>query len=238
MRILLINGSPKCERSHSYMVAKSFVDGMMQQEDCKLKELTLAKMHLEHCRGCFVCWKVTPGKCAIRDDMDIIMEEILAADVVVLSFPLYCFSVSSLVATVIDRLLPMKEPYNGRAASPENINIMNFRYDLSQKKLVVVSSCAHATTDYVFEPVTRQFELFFGEGRFTTIYSPQGEILLLDQMKAILAKYLEGIKRAGVEFARDGALCEATHKAVNSPLIPPRALEKMMTGYWEGFRHE
>ncbi len=238
MKVLLINGSLRGEKSHSLMVARKFTEGIREAAAADIRELHLGNMRIEHCTGCFCCWKVTPGQCAIRDDMDIIREAVLESDIIIFCFPLYFFGVPSKMKAVLDRLLPFKLPYDGRLAVPGDINIMDFRQGFSQKKLVLVSSCAHASTDIVYEPVLRQFDLAWGEGTYERIFCPQGEILMLDQMKHILAAYLDKVKQAGMEIATEGRVSEDTVKKVNSPLIPVRAVKKMMTGYWEDYPQE
>ena len=235
MKTLIINGSLKGESSHSMMVAEKFAEGLNISAAGETRVIELGNMNIEHCRGCFACWKVTPGRCAIRDDMDIIKDAILESDVVILSFPLYFFGMSSKMTTMLNRLLPLKMPYKGKLATKENPVIMDFRYDLSHKKLVLVSSCAHASTDMVYDAVTTQFDMICGKDNYTTVFTPQGEILMLDKMKPILNAYLEKVKKAGEEFGREGKLCEETHRNVCAPLIPVRAVEKMMTGYWEEY---
>ena len=61
---------------------------------------------------------------------------------------------------------------------------------------------------------------------------------MLPQMKPILNNYLGKVKTAGAELARDGRISEETVKKVNAPLIPVRAVEKMMTGFWEDYPQE
>lgn len=238
MKVLLINGSLQGEKSHSLMVARKFIEGICESKDAEVDELHLGKMKIEHCTGCFCCWKVTPGQCTIKDDMEIVRKKMLESDVIILSFPLYFFGVASKMKTLMDRLLPFKLPYDGRLATPENINIMDFRYDFSNKKLVLISSCAHASTDIVYESVTKQFDLAWGIGKYETVFCPQGEILMLDQMKPILNKYLGNVKLAGSELANEGHISEETHKKVCAPLIPVRAVEKMMSGFWEDYPQE
>ena len=181
------------------------------------------------------CWKVTPGQCVIRDDMDIIRDKIMESDNIILSFPLYFFGVSSKMKTMLDRLLPFKMPYKGRHATEDNLLIMDYRYDFSDKRLILVSSCAHSSTDIVYDSVTREFDMICGKDNYTKVFCPQGEILELDQMKPILNKYLNGIEDAGKEFGINRKLSEETARKVCAPLIPVRAVEKMMTGYWENY---
>ena len=235
MKTLIINGSLRNDNSRSMMVARKFVEGISNSTGSEVEVIELSKVNIEHCVGCFCCWKVTPGKCAIRDDMDMIREKILESDVVVLAFPLYFFGVSSKMKTLIDRLLPFKFPYNGRLATEDNITILDFRPEIENKKFVIVSACAHASTDYVFEGVKAQFDLTFGPGNYTSIFCAQGEILKLEQMQPIVNAYLTKVSKAGEEFGTEGKLSPETHKKICAPIVPPRAVEKMMTGYWQSF---
>ncbi len=235
MKTLIINGSLKGEASHSYMVASRFARGIETTADAQTEVIELKNMNISHCVGCFGCWKVTPGQCVIRDDMDIIRDKIMESDNIILSFPLYFFGVSSKMKTMLDRLLPFKMPYKGRHATEDNLLIMDCRYDFSDKRLILVSSCAHSSTDIVYDSVTREFDMICGKDNYTKVFCPQGEILELDQMKPILNKYLNGIEDAGKEFGINRKLSEETARKVCAPLIPVRAVEKMMTGYWENY---
>lgn len=235
MKTLIINGSLKGEASHSYMVASRFARGIEATADAQTEVIELKNMNISHCVGCFGCWKVTPGQCVIRDDMDIIRDKIMESDNIILSFPLHFFGVSSKMKTMLDRLLPFKMPYKGRHATEDNLLIMDYRYDFSDKRLILVSSCAHSSTDIVYDSVTREFDMICGKDNYTKVFCPQGEILELDQMKPILNKYLNGIEDAGKEFGINRKLSEETARKVCAPLIPVRAVEKMMTGYWENY---
>ena len=235
MKTLIINGSLKGKASHSYMVASRFARGIEATADAQTEVIELKNMNISHCVGCFGCWKVTPGQCVIRDDMDIIRDKIMESDNIILSFPLYFFGVSSKMKTMLDRLLPFKMPYKGRHATEDNLLIMDYRYDFSDKRLILVSSCAHSSTDIVYDSVTREFDMICGKDNYTKVFCPQGEILELDQMKPILNKYLNGIEDAGKEFGINRKLSEETARKVCAPLIPVRAVEKMMTGYWENY---
>lgn len=235
MKTLIINGSLKGEASHSYMVASRFARGIEATADAQTEVIELKNMNISHCVGCFGCWKVTPGQCVIRDDMDIIRDKIMESDNIILSFPLYFFGVSSKMKTMLDRLLPFKMPYKGRHATEDNLLIMDYRYDFSDKRLILVSSCAHSSTDIVYDSVIREFDMICGKNNYTKVFCPQGEILELDQMKPILNKYLNGIEDAGKEFGINRKLSEETARKVCAPLIPVRAVEKMMTGYWKNY---
>lgn len=82
MNILAINGSPKGERSNSWQLAKAFLEGMGENGAAlEIQELTVSRMNIRPCLGCFSCWSKTPGQCCISDDMQQVIEKLLWADV-------------------------------------------------------------------------------------------------------------------------------------------------------------
>ena len=105
MNILVLNGSPKGERSNTLKLAKAFLEGFTQTQSADTEIVDIYKLNIRECLGCFACWSKTPGKCAITDDMTDVLQKILRADVVVWSFPLYYFSLPSRLKMVIGRRL-------------------------------------------------------------------------------------------------------------------------------------
>ena len=107
MRILLINGSPKGKASNSVRLANAFIEGFRAETEKSneviTEELNLASLKIASCKGCFSCWKNTPGECCIKDDMPSIIEKELEADLIVWSFPLYYFNVPGMLKNLIDR---------------------------------------------------------------------------------------------------------------------------------------
>ena len=94
MKILLINGSPKGQRSNSLRLATSFIDGVRSEreesgETVTVEELHIASMNISSCKGCFACWQKTPGICCIKDDMQMVLDRIICSNLIVWSFPLY-----------------------------------------------------------------------------------------------------------------------------------------------------
>ena len=46
MNILVINGSPRMERSNSLRMTRAFLEGLAKTCDTQVEELTVAKMHI------------------------------------------------------------------------------------------------------------------------------------------------------------------------------------------------
>ena len=116
MNVLLINGSPKGKNSNSLKLAYSFIEGLKSEyanngKEISIEELHVASMNIDACKGCFTCWKKTPGICCIKDDMQTVIDKQLEADIILWSFPLYYFNVPGILKNLIDRQLPMSLPF-------------------------------------------------------------------------------------------------------------------------------
>ena len=90
MNVLVINGSPKGERSNTMKLVRAFLDGAGCGD---AKTIDVTNINIEPCTGCFSCWNKTPGTCVIRDEMSEVLAGLIAADIIVWAFPLYYFSV-------------------------------------------------------------------------------------------------------------------------------------------------
>ncbi len=148
MNILLINGSPKGSKSNTYRLTTAFLDGIKQErQDICMKELSVSSMNIKPCLGCFSCWNRTPGHCCIQDDMPQVIEDILWADITIWSFPLYYFTVPGSLKNLIDRQLPMLLPFMEEREGQIGNGNHPYRYDMSGKSTVVISTCGFYTAE-------------------------------------------------------------------------------------------
>ncbi len=97
MSILVLNGSPKAEKSNTMRLTNNFLEGAGWKE---IEIIHLVNKEIRNCTGCFSCWNKTPGKCVIKDDMSEILEKIISADTIIWSFPLYYYNVPGIMGTV------------------------------------------------------------------------------------------------------------------------------------------
>ena len=102
MKVLAIIGSPR-KTGNSYKVTKRLEEKMKELGDVEFDYLFLQDAHLEPCRGCFTCIAKGEDLCPIKDDRDKILEQMLAADGLVLVSPAYFCNVTSLMKNFIDR---------------------------------------------------------------------------------------------------------------------------------------
>ena len=106
MKIFVLNGSPKREHSDTMRITRAFLDGMNETEPQAVHTIHVIDKHIEYCTGCFSCMR-NGGSCIHNDDMKAILEEILNSDLLLLSFPLYCYGMPASLKALMDRTLPL-----------------------------------------------------------------------------------------------------------------------------------
>lgn len=73
--------------------------------------LTLRKMDLKPCIGCFNCWLKTPGACVSADDHGAYLRAYVGADLAVFASPLRMGFTTAVLKTATDKILPILLPY-------------------------------------------------------------------------------------------------------------------------------
>ena len=100
-KILVITGSPR-KKGNSFAMTEAFVNAA-QAMGHSVKRFDAAMMKLGGCHACETCYK-TGKACSFDDDFNIIAPEILEADAIVFSMPVYWYSIPSQIKAVIDRI--------------------------------------------------------------------------------------------------------------------------------------
>ena len=90
--------------SNSDMLADKFVEGAMTAGN-EVEKIELKDKDIRFCKGCMACQKL--GRCAIKDDVNGIMQKVLNADVVCWATPIYYYEMSGQMKTLIDRMNAM-----------------------------------------------------------------------------------------------------------------------------------
>ena len=224
MNVLVINGSPKTENSNSMKLTRSFLNGAGYDAEI----MHVYQLEIKPCLGCYACWKKTPGQCVIKDDMAKILDKIIAADVIIWSFPLYYFSLPGALKNLIDRQLPLNLPFmsdrNAGGSHPP-------RYDLSRKRYVLISTCGFWKSEGNYDGVTTMFDHIYGEGNYSKIFCGQGELFRVPELKARTDAYLDIVLRAGAEFSK-GEIAPDTQKKLSEPLYAREVFERMADASW------
>ena len=236
MKILVINGSPKGSRSNTYKLTKAFLAGMEERfkvthEIFEVEEIQVNQQDIKPCLGCFSCWSKTPGVCCIQDDMREVIQKLLWADVTIWSFPLYYFTVPGGLKNLIDRQLPMVEPFMVENEAQIGNGSHPSRYDMSNKKTVVISTCGFYTAQGNYDGVCSLFDHVCGKDEYTTVFCGQGELFRGPDLSKRTDEYLGYVQEAGKEYAA-GEILPKTREKLNQLLYPREIFEKWADMSW------
>lgn len=104
MKNILIITSSYRKNSNSNQLAEHFKQGA-EESGNQVEVIDLSKKQISFCRGCMACQKIQ--KCVIKDDAVEIAEKMLNSDVLVFVTPIYYYSVSGQLKTMLDRANPL-----------------------------------------------------------------------------------------------------------------------------------
>ena len=98
-KVIIITTSMR-NNSNSDILAKSFMAGVKDSGN-SVELITLKNKQIAFCKGCLACGKTK--RCVIKDDAIEIADKMCEADVIVWATPIYYYSVSGQMKTMIDR---------------------------------------------------------------------------------------------------------------------------------------
>lgn len=106
MKIIAVNGSPR-KKGNTAAVLEHFLNGARDAgADARL--VHLYDLRFTGCRSCFACKLrdgASYGRCAVRDDLSPLLEELAGADGVVLGSPIYFGNVTGEMRSFQERWL-------------------------------------------------------------------------------------------------------------------------------------
>ncbi len=110
MKILVISSSPR-KGGNSETLCCQFATGA-RESGHDVEMISLRDRNISPCKACYGCMK--DHVCAAKDDMAGIFSKLTAADVIVLSSPVYFYSLSAQMKTLIDRCLVNHKAIHGK----------------------------------------------------------------------------------------------------------------------------
>ena len=137
--ILVLNGSPRVN-GNTRKLSEAFITRCIQR-GFDVKKYNISDMKIEECNDCGRCFE-EDAPCVQEDDFNEIANELVKADVIVFSLPVYFYSIPGKFKMFIDKLICF---YDG------NKNI-------SEKQFAIISACGAkdmATFDGVRVPLEK-----------------------------------------------------------------------------------
>jgi len=237
MKVLVVNGSPRGAGSNSFNLTQSFLEGLKsaveKKEEISIEILHVASLKINPCRGCFGCWRVTPGVCGQDDDMKMVISKMVEANVIVYCFPLYFWNVPGILKNLMDREITMFYPFMVQRKDGYGSGMHDERIPLMDKqKIVLISTCGFYSFKGNYDAVTATFGHRYGKDNFTTIFCGQGELFRHKELAVRTGAYLDCVKQAGVEFGTDGVISSETRKKLDTSLYPKDVYEAMADSRW------
>ena len=225
MKILVINGSPKRDKSDTMHITRAFVDGMNEASQNEVHTIHAVEKHIEYCTGCFSCMR-NGGDCIHRDDMRGILEEILDSDLLIWSYPLYCYGMPAPLKALLDRTLPLSSMAMHKVGDRyEHVGQRDFEH----LHYVMICGCGFPNSKHNFEPAVNQFKLCFPNNH-TIITVPESPMFNVSEAQIVTAPRLEKIKEAGKQFAESFAVSDDLMKDITLPMIPEEQYAEIVNG--------
>lgn len=201
------------------MILNPFLEGM-KEAGSDVEVFFTSMLKIGPCNADMSCWFTNPGKCAQKDDMQMLLPKIKEADVIVWASPVYYAGITGPLKILMDRQLPLYlQGAKGALAR--------------QQKAVLVSTCS-AWELSMFDPLLLQMKAIYMKPDGSSDFA--GALLrpMADGMKEMIKAgetgLVEGIfqaaREAGRQLVREGMISEELEAQVSRELMPRDAYYK------------
>jgi len=111
-KTLVISSSPRGERGHTYFYLNAFLKGL-ETDGNEVEVVSLHKLNINDCKGCWQCWLSGTGKCVYsdKDDVKELYDKLNEADLIVFAFPLYAGGIPGILKNFFDRGVIQLHPF-------------------------------------------------------------------------------------------------------------------------------
>ncbi len=225
MKILVLNGSPKRDKSDVMHMTRAFLQGMQDAGEQEITTVHVVDKHIEYCTGCFSCMR-NGGTCIHDDDMRGILEAILESNLLLLSFPLYCYGMPAPLKALIDRTLPLSSMAMQKVGDRyEHVG----QADFAHLRYLMICGCGFPNSKQNFEPAVSQFRLLFPCGH-TVLTVPESPLFNEPFADVVTKPRLALLRQAGKAYAETSAIPEALLHEIGSPMIPEEVYAAIVNG--------
>ena len=154
-KILVLTGSARKD-GNSNRMARAFAQAAAEKGH-EVKIIDTTKLKLNFCHACETCYK-TGKPCSFDDDFNTIADDILAADALVFSCPVYWYSVPSQIKAVIDKMFSF---------------VVGGKQEFFGKECALITCCEEEDSD-ILDGVRIPFERTAALNKWTVV----GEVLV------------------------------------------------------------
>lgn len=214
MKILVLNGSPK-KKSDTMRLTDAFLKGLNKAGEHEVNIINVIDRDIAPCRGCFGCWQKLDGHCVMQDDQNAILDLYRDSDVIIWSFPLYCYSMPSHLKAVLDRTIPLIQMK--MVQLPDGTVRHEPLADFSKIHTLVICGCGFPNWDGNFNAMKLMCKNCFGDPDIVCV--PETPLLNVPAAAVVADPLLARFERAGEEYAASLTLSTETIAELEQPMI-------------------
>lgn len=228
MKVTVFNGSPRGRESNSHQIVAPLLEGA-REAGAQVEEVFLVEKDIQFCRGCFVCWGKTPGRCALKDDMAGLIDLFLESDYVGMATPVYGMYMTAVLKNFTDRLLPLAMPHIKR--NEDGTFYHEGRTVKMPRQFFITNSGFPGKHNFdLFKAVAQMQDLVL------EIYRDCGEALQEEGhagLKENINKFREALKKAGREMVTTGQVSPGTVQELHRELVSEEEYMAWANRYWD-----
>ena len=156
--------------------------------------------------------------------MKVILEKILESDLLVFSYPLYCYGMPAPLKAILDRVLPLSRMTMEKVGERyEHVG----QADVSHLKYLMICGCGFPNSRHNFEAAVAQFKLMFPENH-TIITIPESPMFNAPSADVVTKPRLELVRRAGLQYAKSGEIDASLLTQIQGPMIPEEVYARIV----------
>ncbi|MCP4295076.1 MAG: hypothetical protein GY786_05675 [Proteobacteria bacterium] len=234
--IVVFDGGPRAKKfSKTTFMVNNFISGA-ESVGANVEYIKLSKQKIHTCSGCYTCWTKTPGECTYDDDMTDLRKKYREADLVVFASPLYIFSVSGIMKSFMDRLLPIVKPYMlldkaGFIKHPDRFP------EKGEQGFLVFSAAGFPDVDHNFDGLQGMFRMWDSHSENTHLmgefFLTAAEMIAQPVYKVRREIVAEACYEAGRDVVEKGSVDKKYMQAVSSPRVSRNRFQTQADLFWQ-----
>lgn len=229
MKILAINGSHRGDNGHTrYLIDRVVAGATGAGATCDV--VTLAGLKINRCISCGTCNRSDHYLRCVFDDTDdvrSVFEKMRAADILIFATPVYIFTLSALLKTLIERIYGTSDVFDMRVTK-SGLLFHHVDPALSSKPFVALVCCDSLEPEVTKNTVS-YFKTYsrFNDAPLVGLLVRNGGRLAghgRDPARQAQAPRMnrayEAFEQAGKELATDGRLRRSTERRASGNILP------------------
>lgn len=221
--------------SKTTLMVDKFCEGA-KSVGANIEIFKLSEFNIKDCNGCYHCWTKNPGECIHNDSMAMLRKKHIEADLIIYATPLYTYSVTGIMKTFMDRLLPNTQPY--MISNSKNSHISHpSRYTDKIQGFLVFSAGGFPDIDKNFDGIKAIYRSwdFHNKNRklLGEFYLPASELIVQPIYKNRKDLVEKSCFDAGIQVITEGKIDYIFMASISNPHITNEVFKNQANNFWE-----